>query len=132
MAPARDQCGDLWDAFCGLDLGINCSSSAARRISVCVDFPAQDSVLNGAPRRMRAIKAQVNIARWVTHGRAVAYSYSLIPVAAHRADDKWIIDSIAACIFFATFIDDKGDSVFRVLVPDRFTADLVPTWAKPK
>src|SRR6266852_1363351 len=83
-----------------------------------VDFPAQDSVLNGARRRMRAIKAQVNIARWVTHGRTVAYSYSLIPVAAHRADGKWIIDSMAACIFFATFIDDKGDSVFRVLVPD--------------
>jgi hypothetical protein len=97
-----------------------------------VEFPAQEFVLHGARQKMRATQVQVGILRWVMHGRIVAYSYSLIPVVAHRGDGKWIIDSMAACVFFASFIDDKGDGVFRVLVPDRFAADLVPLWAKPR
>jgi hypothetical protein len=94
-----------------------------------VNFPAQEFLLKGMRQRMRAAQLQVNIVRWVMHGRTIAYSYSLIPVAAHRENGKWIIDSMAACIYFATFIDDKGDGVFRVLVPDRFTAELGPLWA---
>ena len=64
------------------------------------------------------------------HGRVAAYSFGLVPVEAHRKGGKWVIDSTAACIFYATFIDDKGDGVFRVLVPAPFTAEVVPGWAK--
>lgn len=95
-----------------------------------VDFPAQDFWLNGKRQRMRAARAEVNILRWVMHRRTVAYSYKLIPVTAHREDGKWIIDATTACIYFATFVDDRGDGIFRVLVPDQFTATLVPRWAK--
>jgi hypothetical protein len=94
-----------------------------------VNFPAQEFLLKGVRQRMRAAQVQVGIVRWVLHGHTIAYSYSLNPIAAHRENGKWIIDSMAACIYFATFIDDKGDGVFRVLVPDRFTAELVPLWA---
>jgi len=41
-----------------------------------------------------------------------------------------MVESEMACVFTATFIDDKGDGVFRVLVPGPFTPDLVPRWAK--
>jgi hypothetical protein len=97
-----------------------------------VTFPAQKFSLNGARQKMRAMQVEARILQWVTNGRTVAYSYGLIPVNAHRKDGKWVIDVEAGCIFDATFIDDKGDGVYRVLVPDRFTADLVPSWARAK
>jgi hypothetical protein len=45
---------------------------------------------------------------------------------------KWDVESELGCIFTATFIDDKGDGVFRILVPGGLTAGLIPHWAKPK
>jgi hypothetical protein len=42
---------------------------------------------------------------------------------------KWKIDDEAACIFFATFVDDKGDGVFRQLIRGALAPDLVPAWA---
>jgi hypothetical protein len=95
-----------------------------------VDFPAQEFLLNGTRQKMRVARVQVSITRWLIHRHTVAYSYTLTPVMAHSEDGHWIIDAQAACIYFATFIDDKGDGVFRILVPDRFTAALVPLWAK--
>lgn len=95
-------------------------------------FPAQEFALNGSRQRMRASLVKATIVRWEVAGRAVAYSYSMIPVMAHRKDGKWIVDAVAACIFWATFVDDKGDGIFRVLVPAPFAADLVPLWARRK
>ena len=48
---------------------------------------------------------------------------------AKKIAGKWNVEPEAGCIFTATFIDDKGDEVFRVLVPDRLTPDLIPRWA---
>ena len=96
------------------------------------EFPAQEFVLKGSRQRMRASLVKATIVRWQVEKRAVAYSYTMIPVMAHRKDGKWIVDAEAACIFWATFLDDKGDGVFRVLVPTPFAAELIPLWAKKK
>jgi hypothetical protein len=99
---------------------------------VIVEFPAQEFVLNGARKRMRSMQVKATIFPWRMHGRVVAYSYHLIPVWAHRVNGKWVMDAEAACTFTATFIDNKGDGVFRVLVPGDFTPELIPRWARPK
>lgn len=44
----------------------------------------------------------------------IAYAPGLIPVTAHRKNGKGIVASEPGCIFYATFIDDKGDGVFRI------------------
>jgi hypothetical protein len=97
-----------------------------------IELPAQTFLLNGTGtiQRMRAAQYRANVLRWMINHRIVAYSYGLSPVIAHRENNKWIIESEAACIFNATFIDDKGDGVFRVLVSSPLAADLVPEWAK--
>lgn len=97
-----------------------------------VEFPGQEFVLNGVRERMHAAKVMATIVRWQVDNQVVAYSYSLIPVVAHRNHGKWIVDDEMLCIFFATFIDDKGDGVFRLLVPTTLTTDLIPLWAKPE
>ncbi len=97
-----------------------------------VEFPEQQFVLNGVRERMHATKVKATIIRWQVDKHVVAYSYGLIPVVAHRNHGKWIVDDEMACIFFATFIDDKGDGVFRLLVPTTLSADLIPLWAKPE
>jgi hypothetical protein len=33
-------------------------------------------------------------------------------------------------MFYGTFIDNKGDGVFRTLVPGALTPELNPLWAK--
>jgi len=96
------------------------------------EFPAQEFVLKGARQRTRASLVKATIVRWEVAKRVVAYSYTMIPVMAHRKNGKWIVDAEAACIFWATFLDDKGDGVFRVLAPAPFTAELIPLWAKKK
>ena len=95
-----------------------------------VDFPAQEFIVDGARQRMHSIQVKATIVRWDVGDRVVAYSYGLIPVVAHRKNGKWVVTSEMACIFDATFIDDKGDGVFRVLVRGVLTSDLVPPWAK--
>ena len=95
-----------------------------------VELPAQKFLLNGSRQRMRPAQVKVSIVRWKVAGHIVAYSYGLIPVIAKKIGAKWNVQSEAGCIFTATFIDDKGDGIFRVLVPDRLTADLIPRWAK--
>jgi hypothetical protein len=96
-----------------------------------VEFPVQDFVLNGSRQRMRLAQVKASIVRWKVDGHIVAYSYGLIPVRARKVHGKWNVLSELGCIFTATFIDDKGDGVFRVLVPEELTADLIPQWAKP-
>jgi hypothetical protein len=62
-----------------------------------------------------------------------AYSYSLIPISkAYKQQGKWVYEGELACMFYGTFIDDKGDGTFRVLVPDTLKPELIPMWAKPR
>jgi hypothetical protein len=93
-----------------------------------VDFPAQEFTLDGAQKRMRRALYDAGIARWKVNGHVVAYSYVMEPVNAHKVKGKWKVDSHAACIFTATFIDAEGDGVFRLLVPGPLKADLIPQW----
>jgi hypothetical protein len=96
-----------------------------------VEFPAQVFQLNKTPHRMRRVLAKATIVRWEINGKVVAYSYGLSPVStAAKQDGRWTVDGEAGCMFDATFIDDKGDGIFRVLVPGPLTPDLVPAWAK--
>jgi hypothetical protein len=95
-------------------------------------FPRRSLSWTGREKRMHSIQVKATIVRWDVGERAVAYSYGLIPVVAYRKNGKWVIASEAACIFDATFIDDKGDGIFRVLVRGELTSDLVPLWAKPR
>jgi hypothetical protein len=97
-----------------------------------IEFPAQDFVLNGARQKMRPAQVKAGIVRWKVDGHIIAYSYGLIPVTARRVNGKWEVQSELGCIFAATFIDDKGDGVFRVLVPGALTADLIPRWTQSK
>jgi len=97
-----------------------------------VQFPAQDFVLGDDHKKMRPMQAKAIIVRYSIGGKVAAFSYGLIPVKARRAEGRWVIESEMACIFTATFIDDKGDGLFRLLVPGAFTPDLVPSWVKPQ
>jgi hypothetical protein len=95
-----------------------------------VEFPAQEFSLDSAPKIMRSAKYDAGIARWKVNGRVIAYSYVMEPVEAHKVNGKWRVDARAACIFTGTFIDDRGDGVFRVLVPGTLKPDLIPKWAR--
>lgn len=97
-----------------------------------IDFPDQTFRLNDLPQRMHAMRVMVSIVRWEVRHHVVAYSYSMVPVSAHQEAGKWKVDAEAACIFNATFIDDKGDGVFRLLVSSRMTGEMIPTWAGRK
>jgi hypothetical protein len=96
-----------------------------------IAFPAQQFVLNGGRQKMRSLQAKAVVVCWMMDSHIIAYSYSLIPVTAHRVHGQWKVESELMCIFTATFIDDKGDWVFRALVPGPLTADFVPSWARP-
>jgi hypothetical protein len=85
-----------------------------------IEFPAQQFVLNGARQKMRSTQVKVGMVRWKVDGHIIAYSYGLIPVTARRVNGKWDVQSELGCIFTATFIDDRGDGVFRILVPWQF------------
>jgi len=96
-----------------------------------VSFPAQVFVLGTERKEMRPVLAKATIVRWEINGKIVAYSYGLIPISkAYKKAGRWIYEGELACIFNATFINDKGDGVFRTLVPDTLRPELVPEWAK--
>ena len=99
-----------------------------------VAFPTQEFVLNGARQKSRSLQAMAVVVRWMMDGHTIAYSYDLIPVTAHRMFGlfgRWRVESEMACTFTVTFVDDKGDGIFRTLVPGPLTTDLVPRWARP-
>jgi hypothetical protein len=99
--------------------------------SYVVEFPAQLFTLGGIPERMRQLVAKAAIVRFKVRGRVIAYSYGLAPISArHKADGLRVVEGEGGCMFEATFIDDKGDGVFRILVPGPLTNELVPAWAK--
>jgi hypothetical protein len=95
-----------------------------------ITFPEQEFVLNGKRQKTHADQFEVSILRWEIDRRVIAYSYRMIPVTAHQKNGKWIVDSIDLCTFTLTFVDDRGDGVFRLLAPNKFTPDLVPRWAR--
>lgn len=95
-----------------------------------ITFPAQEFELEGKREKMRSMQVIAGVLRWSMNGKVFAYSYSLIPVDAHRKRGKWVIDSEAACIFGVAFIDQTGDGVFRLLVLNGVSADVVPDWVK--
>lgn len=97
-----------------------------------IQFPAQEFVLGNDHKKMRPMQAKAIVVRYSIGAKVVAFSYGLIPVKARKSEGHWVVESEMACIFTATFVDDKGDGVFRVLVPGPFTPDLVPRWAKPQ
>jgi hypothetical protein len=95
-----------------------------------IEFPAQDFEFNGARKRLRRLVTKATIVRWKVGEQVVAYSYNLIPLEAHRKRGRWVVEAEMGCIFPATFIDDRGDGVFRLLVQRGLTPDLLPDWAK--
>ena len=96
-----------------------------------IRFPEQVFFLGNTHERMHSILAKAIIVRWEINGNVVAYSYSLIPVAkAYKRHDDWVYEGEAGCIFYGTFIDDKGDGVFRTLIPDTLRPEYIPSWAK--
>ena len=76
------------------------------------EFPSQEFDLNGETHKMKNLVTSLKGFRWVMGGRTVAYSYSLIPVFGHKRNGEWIIETSAACIFSAPFVDDKSDGIF--------------------
>jgi hypothetical protein len=97
-----------------------------------IEFPAQESMFGKVRMKLHSMQAKAVITRISIGGKVVAYSYGLIPVQARRDSGHWVIESEMACVFTVTFIDDKGDGVFRSLVRGPLTPDLVPRWAKPQ
>lgn len=95
-------------------------------------FPSQEFEQNGAHRRILASLLKVeNLVRYESNGKIVAYTYRFTPVSGHREGKKWVIAGEAACEFFATYIDVKGDGVFQLLIPDVMRPEFVPQWARP-
>ena len=96
-----------------------------------VEFPAQVFLLGNDRKRMRSFLAKASIIRWEINGKVVAYSYGLIPITkAYKKAGRWAYEGEVLCIFYGTFIDDKGDGVFRTLVPDTLRPEFIPGWAK--
>jgi hypothetical protein len=96
-----------------------------------INFPAQLFALGDEHKKMRPFLAKATIIRWEINGKVLAYSYGLIPISkAYKQDGKWVYEGELGCIFYGTFIDDKGDGVFRTLVPDTLRPELIPAWAK--
>lgn len=104
-----------------------------RRSEIHVRFPEQVFSVGNDRKRMRSFLAKAVIIRWELNGKIVAYTYGLIPISkATKRHGKWIYEGEVGCIFYGTFIDDNGDGVFRVLVPDTLLPQYLPKWAKPE
>jgi hypothetical protein len=96
------------------------------------EIPRQEYEQDGKHRVMPSQHAEFD--RWVyrydVDGKVVAYTFRLNPVEGHWVKGKWTTDNMAACDFSATFVDDKGDGVFRILLPGQLTPEFVPQWAR--
>jgi len=97
-------------------------------------FAAQDFDRDGKRARMASQRMLLqSLVRYEADGKPMAYTYVFTPVEARRVGKKWIIEAEALCVFHATFVDEKGDGVFRLLVTTDMRPELVPAWAhKPK
>jgi len=97
-----------------------------------VEFPAQGFAVGNDRMKLRPMRAIAVIARYSIGGKVMAYSYGLTPVLARRENGHWIVQDEMACVFTATFIDDMGDGVFRVMSQGPLTLNLIPLWAKSR
>ncbi len=97
-----------------------------------IEFPATDFRLDGQERQMPYQVMKASLTRWEVEGtdRVVAYTYDLAPADAKQVNGKWSVAAIAQCTFQASFIDDRGDGIFRLMVMEPMRAGLVPEWAK--
>ena len=96
-----------------------------------IRFPEQIFSVGNRRNRMHSVLAKAIIVRWMIGSKIVAYTYGLIPIEkAYKKKGEWVYEGELACIFYGTFVDDKGDGVFRTLVPESLTPDLIPAWAK--
>lgn len=95
------------------------------------EIPQQDFEQDGKRGIMSSQLMAIDsmIWRYDVDGAVVAYTVGLTPIDAHREKGKWKIDSEVACTFYATFVDDSGDGVFRLLIPGWMKPDLIPQWA---
>jgi hypothetical protein len=93
-------------------------------------FPNGNFLLNGIRQRLHPDLVKARIVRFEINGRNFAYSYGLTPVIAHQEADKWVVDDEMLCTYTGTFIDDKGDGVFRVFVLGSLMPEMIPAWAK--
>ena len=99
-----------------------------------IEFPAQEFILHGTSRRVRPQQVLAAVIRLRIDDKVFGYLYGLTPVVARKVDGKWKVDAMAGCSFTGTFIDERGDAVFRDLVPGPFSPALIPPWAlqRPK
>jgi len=103
------------------------------RYPYVIEIPAQEFLLNETPQRLHRLLAKAVIVKWQSGDKVFAYSYGLVPViTAHKENGHWVADSEVGCMFEATFIDDRGDGIFRILTPGTMTAEMVPSWARTK
>jgi len=58
-----------------------------------VQFPEQEFVLGHDHKKMRSMQAKAIIVRYSIGGKVAAFSYSLIPVTARRAEGRWVVES---------------------------------------
>jgi hypothetical protein len=100
------------------------------RKSFIAQFPEQLFLLDGARQHLQPFLAKATVLRFQVQGKTFAYGYSLIPVRAHKKNGRWIVDGEQKCIFGITFIDDRGDGVFRVLARNWLTPELIPEWVQ--
>jgi len=95
------------------------------------EIPRQEFEQGGKHRVMPS--QYMGVTRWVyrydVDGKVIAYTFGFSPVDAHRVGDKLVVDGEVGCVFNTTFIDDKGDGVFRTLAPGDLTPDALPQWA---
>ena len=96
------------------------------------DIPRQEFERNG---KRQILAAQMMVMdhwtwRYDIDGKVVAYTVGLTPVFGHRENGKWKTESEVGCIFYATFVDDRGDGVFRLLAPGWMVPELIPGWVK--
>jgi len=95
------------------------------------DIPRQEFRRDGE-RHVMSSQQMVfqGIWRYDLDSKIVAYTIGLTPAVAHRENGKWRVDAEVGCIFWATFIDDDGDGVFRLLALGWMRPDLIPGWAQ--
>jgi hypothetical protein len=95
------------------------------------EIPRQEFEQDGKRRVMPS--QYMGVTRWVyrydVEGRVIAYTFGFSPVYAHGKGDQLKVDAEVSCVFDTTYVDDKGDGVFRILLPGGLTPDALPQWA---
>ena len=101
-----------------------------------LEFAPEEFVVDGERRRTQhhlEVLARNFLVRYEMNGRVFAYVYPLTTVRARRQGKNWKILATAACEASVTYVDDRGDGVFRRLAPNGLSPELIPQWVgKPR